>query len=193
MSASFPLLVSASSLVVVYITYLILSFGSQKLRAYNVASRHSCAPIPYVSSWDPILGIDTFIAIRKADFAGYRSKAYQTLHSQYGHTFLMKSLETQLQTSSAENIQAICTSKFNDFGVGPMRGTIGLPFLGRGIFTEDGEFWKYSRALVRPTFARAEIADLENFEHHVARFLALIPREGKSFNVLPLSKKLVSL
>ena len=103
----------------------------------------------------------------------------------------MKSFETQLQTSSPENIQAICTSKFNDFGIAPMRGGIGLPFLGRGIFTEDGEFWKYSRALVRPTFARAEIADLENFERHVARFLDLIPKNGEAFDMLALSKKLV--
>jgi cytochrome P450 len=104
----------------------------------------------------------------------------------------MKSLGVnEIQIAQPENIQAICTSAFNDFGVGPMRGTIGAPFLGRGIFTEDGQFWKHSRALIRPTFSKAEIADLGGFERHVSRFLALIPKDGSTFDLLPLSKKLV--
>ncbi|KAF7908617.1 uncharacterized protein EAF01_004372 [Botrytis porri] len=71
-----------------------------------------------------------------------------------------------------------------------MRETFGLPFLGRGIFTEDGEFWKQSRSLVRSTFSRVEIADLENFERHVTRFLNFIPKDGSTFDMLPLVKKL---
>ncbi|TEY81952.1 hypothetical protein BOTCAL_0030g00130 [Botryotinia calthae] len=123
------------------------------------------------------------MAIQKADAAGRRSEAYRELHQKYGQTCL---------TSQPENIQAICTSSFNDWGVGPMRGTIGLPFLGRGIFTEDGEFWKPSRSLVRPTFSRAEIAGLDNFENHVARFLTHIPKDGSTFDMLALVKRLVS-
>ena len=98
----------------------------------------------------------------------------------------------QLQKSDPENIQAICTSAFNDFGVGPLRGRIGVPFLDRGIFTEDGAFWKHSRALVRPTFSRAEIADLDNFERHVRRLLSIIPQDGSTLDLLSLAKRLVS-
>ena len=99
--------------------------------------------------------------------------------------------DIQVQTAHPENIRAIAATKFNDFGVGPMRGNNGAPFLDRGVFTEDGEFWKHSRALIRPTFNRAEIADLESLERHVARFLDLIPRDGSSFDLQPLVKRLL--
>ncbi|KAF7933778.1 uncharacterized protein EAE98_003487 [Botrytis deweyae] len=184
------LTIITSILLATILPYYLLTTYFRARRASQAAQTHGCKPIPRVQSRDPILGFDTFIKIQKADAAGHRSEAYRALHQQYGSTFLMNSLGTELQTSQAENIQAICTSSFNDWGVGPMRGTIGLPFLGRGIFTEDGEFWKHSRSLVRPTFSRAEIADLDNFERHVTRFLAFIPRDGSTFDMLPLVKRL---
>lgn len=177
----------------IYATYLLLASLNTRKRSSRASQSDGCKAIPKVLSWDPLFGLDTFISISKADVAGRRSEAYRTLHKKYGPTFQMKSLGVnELQTAHPENIQAICTSAFNDFGVGPMRGTIGAPFLGRGIFTEDGNFWKHSRALIRPTFNRAEITDLGGFEWHVARFLALIPKDGSTFDLLPLSKKLVS-
>ncbi|KAF7929677.1 hypothetical protein EAE99_004581 [Botrytis elliptica] len=184
------LTIITSILLATILPYYLLTTYFRARRASQAAQTHGCKPIPRVQSRDPILGFDTFIKIQKADAAGHRSEAYRALHQQYGSTFLMNSLGTELQTSHAENIQAICTSSFNDWGVGPMRGTIGLPFLGRGIFTEDGEFWKHSRSLVRPTFSRAEIADLDNFERHVTRFLAFIPKDGSTFDMLPLVKRL---
>lgn len=181
-----------ATVIAVYLNYLFFIAWSVKFRSAKASQNHGCKPIPTVSTWDPIFSLDTFISIRKADFAGRRSEAYRKLHKVYGRTFLMKPLGvSELQTSHPENIQAICTSHFNDFGVGPMRGTIGAPFLGRGIFTEDGEFWKHSRGLIRPTFARGEISDLVNFERHVARLLALIPRDGSTFDLMPLVKKMV--
>ncbi|KAF7861562.1 hypothetical protein EAF04_008124 [Stromatinia cepivora] len=167
-----------------FTSYYILVTWNKSRRAAEATRIHGCKPIPRVPSRDPILGLDTFIQMQKADAAG------QHPHQKYGQTFLMNSLGTELQTSQPENIQAICTTAFNDWGVGPVRGTIGLPFLGRGIFTEDGDFWKHSRSLVRPTFSRAEIADLDNFERHVARFLTHIPKDGSTFDMLPLVKRL---
>ncbi|KAL8819488.1 MAG: hypothetical protein Q9191_007725 [Dirinaria sp. TL-2023a] len=105
----------------------------------------------------------------------------------------MKALSVSIQTADAENIQAISATKFNDFGVGPIRGNIGAPFLDRGVFTDDGEFWKHSRALIRPTFNRAGIADLNSFERHVGRFLALIPKDSSAFDMQPLVKRLTPL
>ena len=90
-----------------------------------------------------------------------------------------------------ENIQAVAATQFSDFGVGTMRGKSSAPFIDRGVFTDDGEFWKHSRALIRPTFNRAEIADLASFERHVGRFLALIPADASSFDLQPLVKRLV--
>lgn len=181
-------------MVVATTTYLGLVAWIRRRRRAEATRLYGCQPTRRVSSLDPFLGMDTFVGIQKADAAGRRSEAYRALHKNYGQTFLVKMLGVDsLQTSQPENIQAICTSTFNDFGVRPIRGTIGAPFLGRGIFTEDGEFWKHSRSLVRPTFSRAEIANLDSFERHVARFMTHLPKDGSTFDMLSLSKKLVGL
>lgn len=96
----------------------------------------------------------------------------------------------QIQTAQPENIHAVAATKFDDFGVGPRRGKAGPPFLDRGIFT-DGDFWKHSRALIRPTFSRNEVADLAGFERHVERFLALIPTDSSTVDLQSLAKRLV--
>ena len=181
-----------ASLVGIGITYIVFARWSERTRFERAVQQHGCQPVVRCPSWDPFLGIDTFVSLLKADSKGHRSEAFKNLHKKHGRTFEMKALSgAQLQTSEPENIQAICTSAFNDFGVGPMRGRIGLPFIDRGIFTEDGAYWKRSRALIRPTFSRAEIADLDSFERHVLRFLDLIPRDSSTFDLLPLVKRLV--
>ena len=188
------LLQLVASATVIYLTYITFRKWSERARLRDAAVRHNCQPVTRYPNRDPFMGFDLFVLIGKADWAGHRSEAYRNLHNHYGSTFEMKALGgPQLQTCDPDNIQAICTSVFDDFGVGPMRGRIGVPFLDRGIFTEDGPFWKHSRALVRPTFSRSEIADLENFERHVIRLLDLIPRDKGTIDLLPLAKRLVSM
>jgi cytochrome P450 len=100
--------------------------------------------------------------------------------------------DVRLQTSSPENIKTICTSAFQDFGVEPQRADLCAPFLGRGIFTTDGQSWKNARSFIKPVFAKSEVSDLDHFEKHVERFLNLIPSDGTTFDVLPLAKRLVN-
>ena len=184
--------VLAGAILAAYLIYLTLQKRSTQSRYHKAARQHNCKPAPHYAHLDPILGLDLFLLILKADIAGHRSRLYARLHSVYGTTFTRKALgSTQIHTAQAENIRAICATQFSDFGVGPIRGDVGAPFFGRGVFTEDGEYWKHSRALIRPTFNRAEVADLVRFEGHVRRFLALIPRDSGTFDVQPLLKRLV--
>lgn len=176
-----------------YVGTLLFKSIFERHRFSRAALHHGCKPPKRYPNWEPFLGMDLFAIIRKADARGQRSQLYANLHKQYGATFEMKALSgTQIQIAQPENIQAVAATQFNDFGVGPMRGNIGAPFLDRGVFTEDGEFWKHSRSLIRPTFNRAEIADLDSFERHVGRFMHLIPRDGSAFDIQPLAKRLVS-
>ena len=180
------------TIVIVSAVYLVLRFSIDRARTNRALRNHGCKPAVRIKTQDPILGVDLFVSFAKADGAGRRSEAFRQLHERYGRTFEMKALSgVQIQTSEPENIQAICTSAFDNFGVGPMRGRIGMPFLDRGIFTEDGEYWKHARALTRPTFSRAEIADLDGFEHHVKHLFPLLPPDGVTFDMLPLVKRLV--
>ena len=180
------------AVAVVLVTFVGLSKWQEYLRYARAVRQHGCKPGTRYPNRDPILGLDLFRILRKADDAGQRSNAYMVLHEKYGATFEMKACSAvNVQTAHPENLQAICATNFDDFGVEPMRGRIGAPFMDHGIFMVDGEYWKHSRAMIRPTFSRAEIADLTNFERYVALLLALIPKDGESFDLLPLSKRLV--
>ena len=171
----------------------VLKSSSEWFRFHKAARQHGCKPPRRYPNKDPFFGSDLFFLIRKAGRRGHRSQAYTNLHRQYGGTYEMKALSrAQIQTAQPENIQAVAATSFEDFGVGPRRGNVGAPFLDRGVFTEDGEFWKHSRSLIRPTFNRNEIADLASFEKHVSRFLALLPADATPFDLQPLAKRLVS-
>ncbi|QIW94585.1 hypothetical protein AMS68_000103 [Peltaster fructicola] len=67
-------------------------------------------------------------------------------------------------TADPPNIQAMLATQFKDFDTGSLRRLSLGPFLGRSIFTSDGDFWEHSRALFRPQFSRENINDLEATE-----------------------------
>ena len=54
------------------------------------------------------------------------------------------------------------------------RAAIFEPMLGSGIFTQRGERWRHSRALLRPQFSRDQIADMDLEERHVNTLSAMI-------------------
>lgn len=58
--------------------------------------------------------------------------------------------------------------------------------LGDGIFTTDGAFWSHSRAMLRPTFEKSQITDLEQFENHIGPLLARIPKDSSTVDLQPL-------
>ena len=161
---------------------------------YNAAARqHGCKPANRYPNLDPFLGLDLSRLLEKENKLGRRSRVFPDLHRKYGDTFSYKSLTPRrISTCSPKNIQAILATNAEDWGVEPIRGGFAEPFLGKGVFMHDGQTWKRARALIRPTFNRAEIADLENFEIHVGRLLALIPRDGTTIDLQPLFKRLVS-
>ena len=68
-----------------------------------------------------------------------------------------------------------------------------MPLLDRGINTTDGEYWRYSRSLIKPTFQRSEICNFECLEFHFGRLLSLLPRDGSTLNLQPLLSRLVRL
>ncbi|KAH8832509.1 cytochrome P450 [Flagelloscypha sp. PMI_526] len=57
--------------------------------------------------------------------------------------------------------------------------------LGQGIFSTDGELWKFHRGLTRPFFARERISDFENFQVHADQAIEKMRmrlREGYAVN-----------
>ncbi|KAF8853501.1 cytochrome P450 [Acephala macrosclerotiorum] len=74
-------------------------------------------------------------------------------------------------TSDPRNIEAITTSRFQDIGLGCRRPAC-YPFLGEGIFTQDGPPWKHSREMLRRQFARVQARDLETFIEQVENLIS---------------------
>lgn len=73
--------------------------------------------------------------------------------------------------------------KFRDFELTPSRKDEAVPFLGAGIFMSDGARWEHSRAMLRPSFSRAQVADLDIFERHVNEVIAAIPKDGSTVDL----------
>ena len=119
-------------------------------------------------------------------------KLYMRHFDLYGKTFEERFFDTRIiNTMEAANIQQATALSFRDWGKSSSRNAPSSPFLGRGIFSEDGTFWKYSRDLIKPLFARSEISDVDSLGFFVDRLFALIPRDGATIDIQPLIHKLV--
>ncbi|KAJ5155169.1 hypothetical protein N7492_007972 [Penicillium capsulatum] len=79
-----------------------------------------------------------------------------------------------VMTMDPENIKAILTGQFADYGKGKTFHRDWKEFLGDSIFATDGEQWSRSRQLIRPMFTRERIVDTEIFEKHVQKLIHLL-------------------
>jgi cytochrome P450 len=77
-------------------------------------------------------------------------------------------------TKDPENIKALLTGQFADYGKGESFHKEWKEFLGDSIFATDGELWSRSRQLIRPMFVRERIVDTEIFEKHVQKLIPLL-------------------
>lgn len=83
-------------------------------------------------------------------------------------------------TADPENIKAILTTQFADYGKGEPFHRDWKEFLGDSIFTTDRKQWHDSRQLIRPMFVRERVGDLDLFEEHVQKLIShLGPGDGR--------------
>ncbi|TGO58634.1 hypothetical protein BOTNAR_0178g00210 [Botryotinia narcissicola] len=114
-------------------------------------------------------------------------------HMQIGSTYTEKSIgTTTIFTIDTQNLQAYYSTNFKDYGVYHLRKKAFYPLLGDGVFSTDGPSWERSRAVIRPTFTRSNVANFPAFEIHLQKFLKLIPRDGRTVNLSSLLDDLVS-
>lgn len=91
--------------------------------------------------------------------------------------------ERLLFTADPENIKAILTTQFADYGKGEPFHNDWKDFLGDGIFTTDGPEWHKNRQLIRPQFIKDRVSDLETFEIHVQKLMGLMGGRGEEVDV----------
>jgi cytochrome P450 len=100
--------------------------------------------------------------------------------------------ERVINTMDAVNHQYIHALGFEEFGKPNQRMKISAPILGNGIFVAEGAHWKHSRSIIKPIFARAELENMELMAKHVNRFIHLLPRDSKTFDIQSMLKRMVS-
>ena len=89
-------------------------------------------------------------------------------------------------TADLENIKAILTTQFQDYGKGKPFHDDWKDFLGDSIFTTDGDLWHASRQLIRPQFVKERVKDLEIFENHVQKVIRQLGGHGEEVDIAAL-------
>ncbi|KAK3322707.1 cytochrome P450 [Apodospora peruviana] len=180
-----------STFVLIVVAFLV----SRRLQAgyatRSLKRQHGCQEPPKYPHKDPFFGSDLFRDSAEHAKQSKLLERWNSRYMQYGRTFraIMQGTPA-VCTIDPTNLLAITTTNFKDYGVQPTRRDATLPFLGEGVFTMDGPFWEHSRALLRPTFSRTNIANLPAFEVHLKKFLKLLPQDGTTVDLKPLLCKL---
>jgi hypothetical protein len=156
------------------------------------AIQHGCQrPRRYPHQY-PVWGYDLYRERETATRRGYLMKLYEQHFTLYGKTFEEQFFDTiVINTMEPANIQQITTVSVQDWAKPATRKRAVDSFFGEGILSQDGPVWKHSRALIRPTFARTEVANLTSLSCYTGRLLELIPRDGSSVDLQPLLRKFV--
>jgi hypothetical protein len=140
---------------------------------------------------DPILGTDWIFDMAKALKAYRILEVWDGFIASIGHTFWYQSVGSWgLVTDDPENLKAMLSTNFEDWPIAGIREkSITLAVGPHTIFSINGKEWQKSRAMIRPTFVRNQIADLQCQDRHVERLLAKLPRDGSKVDLQELFYK----
>ncbi|KAJ5110578.1 hypothetical protein N7532_001113 [Penicillium argentinense] len=171
----------ALALGALYLAFTILSSITSKIHHYRQSKALGCEEP--VKGSTAFFGIPGFLrlskAVREKRWIDYLADQFD-LH---GTTFLQRFLSRRIiVTIEPENIKALLATQFKDFCLGTRHEQFD-PLLGDGIFTLDGAGWSHARGLLRPQFARDQVADLTMLDDHITHLIALIPKDRSAFDI----------
>ncbi len=161
------------------------------IQFHRFCIKNKCRPARTITQNDKPFGLLLLLHMirnyRKRIFlASWRETASRT-----GTTFSFWRLGQRFfVTLEPENLKTIFSTSFDAFGHGPTRKAAGKPLIGNGIFASDGVEWHTARALLRPSFSKSQIHDLEMLEHHFQTFLSVLPVNGAPVDLQELFKSL---
>ncbi|KAF1842622.1 cytochrome P450 52A12 [Cucurbitaria berberidis CBS 394.84] len=166
-----------------FFSYILYTRITLYLARRRFIKENGCQPCLGRFHKDPILGLDALKTMN------YNSKHHIVLQEnkkrfeRLGRTFHNRMVTMPIiATCEPENVKTILSLKFKDYSFGNRQKAF-TPLLGHGIFNADGERWSNSRHLLRPNFARDQVADLEAFERHFKLMLKHLPRDGKTVDL----------
>ena len=158
-------------------------------RQYQIRSseRRGDGVPPSLPSKDPLFGIDVYLQINKAHKQGRRSKVFKEQHDALGPTFeSVTKGKGRVFSMDPANLQTICSSKFAEWGVAPLRLEHWGALIGPGVMDTDGQYWKHSRGILQPLFRREQVLNVSAFDVHLERLLGHLPPDGSTVGLQPL-------
>ncbi|KAI0894632.1 putative N-alkane-inducible cytochrome P450 [Annulohypoxylon nitens] len=166
---------------------LIVRYIARQLEIRAFKKANGCLPPPREPQPEHIIGLAAWKRLRRERRDRVTLKETTRRAKELGYTSsLVMAGNSFTVTCDPVNLKAMLATNFNDFGLGPREVPLG-PVLSGGIFISDGESWQHSRALIRPAFTRAQVADLDSLEEHMQNLLTRIPKEdGVTFDIKPL-------
>lgn len=165
-----------------YVSFLIVRSIIQQYHHRQLARSLRCEPT--TRGGGGFLGIYGFFKLSKAvkekRWVEFIADQYKTYGNTVRQVFLTRTI---ISTIEPENIKALLATQFKEFGLGTRHREF-YPLLGDGIFTLDGAGWSHSRGLLRPQFARDQVADLDLMDDHIRNLVDLIhENNGISFDI----------
>lgn len=185
LTAPHPLTVAAIGTVLLG-SLVYVAFGWWKLRQsrQELERNNKCLPPRGIyRNLDPFMALDMILSIisaaRKKKLLDWFNGNFQT----YGPTYIVSTVPRYIiHTTEAENIKTAFSLKFDDWSARP--GRLSFQHIMSGsTFMSDGAAWSHSRGILRPTFARDRINDLDLLEAHFQKLLKLIPDDGSTFDL----------
>jgi len=168
------------------VSYILFNRCKLYLSRRKFAKENSCKePRCRVPLRDPLFGSDFVLkTIQNAKQFRYLEGTHERFQ-QYGSTFTAKHMTyPTIHTIEPANIKHVLATRFEDFKLSTFRVDALTPLFGKGIFSIDGNLWSHSRALLRPSFARHNMADhLPLMESHFEHFIKAIPRDGSTIDL----------
>lgn len=181
----------AQVLALLVLALLLIKTSQSLLKSHRrrqFARQHGCEPVTaqYPHKF-PYLGMDR---IREGRQARKEHRVIAWVHQKfreagsYTQTFKIFT-KTVVLTAEPANMKAVFATNFNDFDTAGRLYFVGQ-VIGKGIFTTDGEEWKHSRAMIRPNFVRAQVANIDAIEVYLQDMFKLLPSDGTSVDLQPL-------
>ncbi|TVY93097.1 Cytochrome P450 monooxygenase [Lachnellula willkommii] len=175
------------ALVLIFsILYALLRKVYLSLSRQKFSSKHGCKPALRLPQRERLIGFDL---LKEQMLAAKNHKLLEAMSNRsakYGNTYTATMMgQSYIVTNEPENLKAVLAMNFQDFGLRGRKESFG-PLLGNGIFTSDGMSWKHSRALIRPSFVKAQVSNFDIFENHIQSLISLLPRDFSTVDLQPL-------
>lgn len=142
-------------------------------------SNQKCGAPPRYPQRSLLLGLDVLRDLILAAQSQRYLETIQHAYQQCGNTFSRHILFSSIIcTIEPDNLKAVLSTRFEDYGITRVRKDAFFPFLGQNILIADGAEWRHARAMLHPSFSKNSHGDLELFEVHVNNLVEAIRREG---------------